>query len=665
MSAYERIIELRGLLNHHNHCYYVLAQPTISDFEYDRLMEELIKLERSNPEFDDPASPSRRVGSDRENTFVQVQHDTPMLSLDNTYSKQEVEAFAERISKSLPGERIVFVCELKYDGVSVSLVYENGRLLHAITRGDGNLGDDVTANVSTIRSIPLVLPAEGNLSRFEIRGEIYLPFAGFEQMNIDRMEKGEALFANPRNAAAGTLKLKNSTQVARRPLDCLLYYMPNSSSLFHNHFDSLSAARKWGFKVPDSVRLCESVQEVFAFMDEWQEKRNQLPFAIDGIVIKVNDFRQQKLLGATAKSPRWAIAFKYKPEEAETQLLSVDFQVGRTGVITPVANLEPVLLAGTTVKRASLHNADQIALLGLHTGDRVVVEKGGEIIPKIIRVLHSERNPTALPVKFPENCPECGTQLERASGEARHFCPNTGTCPPQIKGRLLHFASRKAMDIGLAEATIDQLFAEGLLRRVSDFYKLKPEDLLKLDRFAPKSAGNLLQSIAQSKQVPFDRVLYALGIRYVGETVARKLAEHFLSIDALASASSDELAHVEEIGDTIALGVVEFFSRLENRELLAELKIEGLQFEFHTKSQRVSNLLSGKRFVLSGLFGKFSREALQEMILQHGGQVLSAVSSQVHFLVAGSSVGPAKMKKAQQHSIPVISEEDLLRMIEK
>jgi DNA ligase (NAD+) len=663
MNVKERIFQLREMIEHHNHLYYVNAQPAISDFEYDKLMQELISLEKQHPEFADPNSPSQRVGNDTDNTFVQVRHDYPMLSLDNTYSRQEVEDFHERVRKALPSETIEYVCELKYDGVSISLRYENGRLVRGVTRGDGEKGDDVTANVKTIRSIPLILK-KGNIPVLvEIRGEIFLPHKGFEKMNDERAEAGEAPFANPRNAASGTLKIRNSAVVAKRPLDCYMYYLPDENLGFGTHFDSLAAARDWGLKVPPYIRKCLTVQEIFDFIAYWENHRDTLPFDIDGIVIKVNSYRQQNILGYTAKSPRWAIAYKFKALEAVTKILSIDYQVGRTGAVTPVANLEPVLLAGTTVKRASLHNADQIALLDIRLGDVVIIEKGGEIIPKITGVKADERSADSEPVTFITSCPECGTGLIRLPGEAKHFCPNETGCPPQIKGKLLHFVGRKAMDIGCAEATVEQFFNHGLLRNIADFYGLNKDMLVKLERFADKSADNLLKSIEESRNVPFERVLFAIGIRYVGETVAKKLVSHFGSVDTLMAASYNELIQVGEIGEVIAKSVVEYFKNPQNRELIERLRSKGIQLTRSEAITRVSEKLKGKSFVISGVFKSHSREEIQKLIEDNGGKNSSSVSSNTDYVVAGEGMGPSKREKAAKLGIPVITEDEFIQML--
>lgn len=664
MNVKERILQLRERIEHHNYLYYVMAQPEISDFEYDRLLQELIDLEIQYPEYADPNSPSQRIGNDTGNTFEQVRHIYPMLSLDNTYSREEIEEFDERVRKALPAETVEYVCELKYDGVSISLHYEHGRLIRAVTRGDGEKGDDVTANVKTIRSIPLVLK-EGNYpDGFEIRGEIFLPHKGFEKMNVERAEAGEPPFANPRNAAAGTLKIKNSSLVAKRPLDCYMYYLPGENPGLATHYESLMAAREWGLKVPPHIKKCIRLQDVFDFIAYWDDSRTNLPFDIDGIVIKVNAYRQQQILGFTAKSPRWAIAYKYKAREAVTILLSIDYQVGRTGAITPVANLEPVLLAGTTVKRASLHNADQMALLDVRLGDQVIIEKGGEIIPKITGVKLENRSPDVQPIEFITNCPECGTPLFRPEGEARHFCPNETGCPPQIKAKLVHFVSRKTMDIGCAEATVEQFYNHGLIRDIADFYTLNKEVLVKLERFADKSADNLLKSIQDSKKVPFERVLFAIGIRYVGETVAKKLAAHFKSVDELMIASPENLMQVGEIGEVIAKSIIDFFALPRNRTLIDKLKAAGVQFSSSGTEKTRTDRLKGLSFVISGVFKDHSREEIQKMIEENGGKNLGNVSTNTSYVVAGEGMGPAKREKAAKLGIPIITEKDFLSMLE-
>ncbi|MBN2481622.1 MAG: NAD-dependent DNA ligase LigA [Bacteroidales bacterium] len=663
MNVEERIKHLRKIIDHHNHCYYVMTKPEISDVEYDHLMRELIELEKEHPELMDPNSPTQRIGSDIDNEFLQANHDYPMLSLANTYSFEEISEFVKKIGKLIPGEPVEYVCELKYDGVSINLQYTDGTLSKAITRGDGATGDDVTANVRTIKSIPLVLSGTGYPRRFEIRGEIIITHEGFERMNRERADTGDPAFANPRNAAAGTLKIQNSALVAQRPLDCFMYHLAGSELPSDNHYETMMAARDWGFKIPASITKCRNLPEVFGYINRWEHERNDLPFNIDGIVIKVNSYRQQGKLGTTAKSPRWAIAYKYKTLQAVTRLKSIDFQVGRTGAVTPVANLEPVQLAGTRVKRASLHNADQIALLDIRLNDVVTIEKGGEIIPKVVGVEKQHRRPDSEPLKYIENCPECGTKLIRKTDEARHYCPNETGCPPQIKGRLNHFASRRAMDIGLAEATIDQLFEKGLVNNVADFYTLQKEQLMLLERFADKSADNLLQSILESKKVPFERVLYALGIRYIGETLARKIVKHFKSMQALSGASYEDLIAVEEIGGTIAESILQYFSREDNLELIQKLSRHGVQMSVSEHQPVQSMKLNGKNFVISGVFQHSSREEIRHLIESNGGHILAAISGNTDYLVAGENMGPAKLEKAGKLGIPVISEEDFYLMI--
>ncbi|MEX0982919.1 MAG: NAD-dependent DNA ligase LigA [Bacteroidales bacterium] len=666
-SAKDRIDKLRGELHRHNYLYYVKANPEISDFEFDLLLQELETLEKRFPEFADDNSPTKRVGSDISEGFEQHPHEIPMLSLGNTYSRDELTAFTERVRKVID-EPVEYVCELKYDGVAISLTYEQGRLVRALTRGDGVTGDDVTANVRTIRSIPLQLAGNGYPERFEIRGEVLMPLDGFRRMNEQRGEAGEQLFANPRNATAGTLKMQNSSVVARRPLDCYLYSFAAAGSLFKTHFESLNACSAWGFKIPPYSKLVGSLDELFGFIDHWGEKRGELPFEIDGVVVKVNDLGQQQQLGFTAKTPRWAIAYKFKAERARTRLLGVDFQVGRTGAITPVANLEPVQLAGTTVKRASLHNADQIAMLGLREDDHVYVEKGGDIIPKIVGVDIEKRSGDPTPVKFISKCPECGTGLTRLPGEAAHYCPNAYGCPPQIKERIEHFVSRKAMNINAAEATIELLYNEGLVHTPADLYKLQYEDVIGLDRFAGKSSRNLVASIEDSKSVPFPRVLYALGIKYVGETVAKKLAMHFKSLDALMSATKEELIEVDEIGERIAASVINFFSNEKNVRMTGELMNARLRFsipreEQVAEEQGASDRLGGKTFVISGKFSGYSRDELKELVEKNGGKNVGSVSAKTSYILAGENMGPEKRKKAEALGIPVISIDDFTDLL--
>jgi DNA ligase (NAD+) len=664
-TAYQRIKHLREELNLHNYRYYVLSEPVISDFEYDQMMTELVELEKQYPEFSDPFSPTVRIGDDRNEEFIQAEHRTPMFSLANTYDYEELAEFDDRVRKSV-GE-VEYVCELKYDGAAISLTYEQGQLTRAITRGDGVKGDVVTSNILTIKSIPLKLPKEGMPDVFEIRGEILLNRNVFEALNQERLEAGEVPFANPRNAASGTLKMQKSSLVAKRKLDCLLYSLAGSQLPSDTHFGNLEWARKAGFKVPPYMEVKRNIGEVIEFIEKWHEGRRKLPFDTDGVVIKVNSIDQQHELGFTAKSPRWAVAYKYPPEKAETRLLSVDFQVGRTGAVTPVANLEPVYLGGTTVKRASLHNADQIALLDLHLGDMVSIEKGGEIIPKITSVNKTKRDLFATQVVFITHCPECGTPLRKDAGEARHYCPNESGCPPQIKGRIEHFISRKAMNIeGIGEETVDQLYREGLIHQVPDLYRLTVDQLLKLERFAEKSAENLVTAIASSTQVPFERVLYALGIRFVGETVAKKLARSMGSINSIMAASREELLKVEEIGDKIADSVISFFAEESNRRMVETLQGFGLQFHTELKKESAGNLpLSGKTIVVSGSFERYSRDEIKDLIERNGGKNSGSVTSKTSLIVAGENMGPEKRKKAETLGIPIISEDDLADMLGK
>ena len=661
----ERIAQLRKELEHHNHQYYVLNNPVISDYDFDAMMKELQVLEEAHPEYADPLSPTQRVGSDISQSFKQVPHLYSMLSLSNTYSEGEVRDFYERVRKTLM-EPFELVCELKYDGTSISLIYENGLLLRAVTRGDGVQGDDVTANVKTIRSIPLKL--QGDFPPFfEIRGEILMPRAVFDQINLEREAQGEPLFANPRNAGSGTLKLQNARLVANRKLDSYVYSLPGNHVSFATHYEGLVAARQWGFKVSDAVRVCKTVEDVFDFINYWDEARKTLPVATDGIVIKVNSFAQQQALGFTAKSPRWAIAYKYQAEKALAKLLSVSYQVGRTGAITPVANLDPVLLSGTTVKRASLHNADIIESLDLHLGDMVYVEKGGEIIPKITAVDINHRSPYGAKVLFIDKCPECGSSLIRIAGEAAHYCPNEDACPPQIKGKIIHFVSRKAMNIdGLGEETIHLLYSNGLIRNIADIYHLRTSDLSNLERLGSKSASNIVESVRNSTNVSFERVLFALGIRYVGETVAKKLATAFRNIDTLSTASIEELVAVDEIGERIAGSVIEYFSKEEHLKLIAELKQAGLQLELsEEKLQTVTEILKGKTIVISGTFRQYSRDEYKQMIEQNGGKNASSVSAKTTLILAGENMGPEKLKKAASLGVRLVNEDEFLKMIAK
>ncbi len=661
MTVKERIEELRRELNYHNHKYYVENAPEISDYDFDMMMHELQRLEQEHPEFDDPNSPTKRVGSDITVDFKTVPHRFPMLSLGNTYSLDELHDFINRIEKEIG--QTEFVCELKFDGTAISLTYENGRLIQAVTRGDGTYGDDVTANIRTIRAIPLVLQGNDYPALFEIRGEILMPYASFDKLNAEREANGEPLFANPRNAAAGTLKQQSSAVVARRGLDCTLYQLAGDNLPYASHWDNINKAREWGFKVSEHMRICRSVDEIDEYIRHWDEARKHLPFPTDGVVIKVNRYADQRALGFTAKAPRWAVAYKFKAEQALTTLLSVDFQVGRTGAITPVANLEPVLLAGTTVKRATLHNAEQIALLDIRVGDKVYVEKGGEIIPKITGVELSERPADSKPFEYITNCPECGTPLVRYEGEAKHYCPNQSHCRPQILGRIIHFIRRKAMDIdGLGEETVELLFESGLIRNMADLYDLKAAQLAVLPRLGEKSAENIIRSIETSKQVPFHRVLFALGIRFVGETTAKYLAAHFRSLDAVMNASSEELVQAEEVGPKIAEAIADYFADEDNRRIIERLRSAGLQFEAEARERR-SDMLAGKNFVISGAFENHSRDQLKEMIEAHGGKNLAAVSANVDYIIAGRNMGPAKLQKAEKLGIKLISEDEFEEMI--
>jgi len=661
-QAKERIEELRQTLQQHNYNYYVISEPLISDFQYDTLLKELQDLENSFSQFKDENSPSQRVGSDLNLEFQSFEHRYPMLSLGNTYNREELAEFDERVRK-ITGDEVSYFCELKYDGVAVALTYTNGALGQALTRGDGTRGDDVTRNIRTIRSIPLKLRGKDHPEKFEIRGEVIIPLEGFARMNREQEEKGETLFANPRNSASGTLKMQNSAVVATRPLDCLFYYIPGEQNLFQSHHEGLEKAREWGFQVPAYSKPARTKDEIYAFIDYWEKARNELPFEIDGVVIKVDSIHLQQELGITAKTPKWAISYKFKSEQALSRINSINFQVGRTGAVTPVANLDPVQLAGTTVKRASLHNADQIAMLNIRIGDRVYVEKGGEIIPKIVGVATELREADSMPFKFITDCPECGTPLIRKEDEAAHYCPNTRGCPPQIKGRLEHFISRKAMDINAAEATIDQLFREGLVRDVADLYNLRYEDVLVLDRFAEKSAQNLVDSISTSREVAFPRLLYALGIRYVGETVARKLAEAFGSMEALIGSDQEALENVDEIGERIATSLGEYFDEPDNMEIIHKLKASGLQMEMREQRSVLSNTLADKIFVISGIFLSHSRDEYKNIIEENGGKHSASISKKTDFILAGENMGPSKLEKAQKLGIPILSEQDFLSMI--
>lgn len=657
----QKIEELRRWLNYHNRKYYIDNAPEVSDYEFDQRMHELQRLETEYPEFDDPNSPSRRVGSDLTTEFRTVEHRYPMLSLGNTYSIEELHEFFERVEREVG--QVEYVCELKFDGTAISLTYEQGRLTRAVTRGDGRSGDDVTANVRTIRTVPLELTGEDVAPLFEIRGEIFMPYASFDRLNAEREQAGEQLFANPRNAAAGTLKQQNSAVVAHRGLDCTLYQMVGEGVSARSHWESLERAREWGFKISREARVCHSAAEVDEFIAYWDEARHALPFPTDGVVIKVNSYEAQQQLGFTSKVPRWAVAYKFKAEQALTRLESVAFQVGRTGAITPVANLAPVQLAGTTVKRATLHNAEQIAQLDIRLGDMVYVEKGGEIIPKITGVELSERTADSVPFEYIKVCPECGTALTRYEGEAKHYCPNQSHCPPQIVGRIIHFIRRKAMDIeGLGDETVELLYESGLVRDVADLYDLRAQQLAVLPRLGEKSADNIMKSIEGSKSVPFARVLFALGIRFVGETTAKYLAAHFGSMEAIMNATVEQLVEAEEVGDKIARSIVEFFADESNRTIIERLRVAGVQFEAEERELH-SDLLAGKSVVISGKFRRHSRDELKELIELHGGKNLAAVSANVDYLVAGENMGPAKLQKATKLGIKMLSEEEFEALI--
>ncbi|WP_163713879.1 NAD-dependent DNA ligase LigA [Mangrovibacterium lignilyticum] len=664
-TAKEKIEALRHELEEYSYQYYVASNPTISDYEFDMKLKELEKLEAEFPQFFDPNSPSQRVGSDINQEFVQVKHQYPMLSLSNSYSEDELSDFDQRIKK-LTEESYEYVCELKFDGTSVSLIYEDGSLARAVTRGDGEKGDDVTGNVRTIRSIPLKLKGTDYPGNIEMRGEILLPFAVFTNLNQAREEAGEMPFANPRNAASGTLKMQNASEVAKRKLDAYFYYLLGENLPDDGHFESLQHAKKWGFKISEHTRKCANINEVIDFIRYWDTERFNLPVATDGIVIKVNSRRLQNNLGFTAKSPRWAIAYKFKAEQVSTTLESVSFQVGRTGAVTPVANLTPVLLAGTIVKRASLHNADIIAKLDLHLEDSVYVEKGGEIIPKIVDVNDSLRKPDAQQVEFIKNCPECNTELIRREGEAAHYCPNETGCPPQIKGKIEHFISRRAMDIdGLGQETIELLYQQDLIHNAADLYELKAEQLIPLERMGEKSAERILKSLDESKKVPFERVLFALGIRFVGETVAKKLAQKLINIEQLKAASLEQLIDIDEIGGRIAESVMAYFQDEKNATLVERLKAQGLQFELDQSilNER-SQKLEGLSIVISGTFEKHSRDELKAMIEKNGGKSVGSISKKTSYLLGGSNIGPSKLEKVEKLGIPMLSEEEFLKMIE-
>jgi DNA ligase (NAD+) len=664
MDVQNMIQKLRDELNQHNYNYYVLDKPTISDYEFDIKLKQLQDLENKHPEYFDESSPTQRVGGTITKNFKTVPHEYRMYSLDNSYSKEDLIDWEKRIQKVLGDVLLEYTCELKYDGASISITYENGKLKRAVTRGDGFQGDDVTNNIKTIKSVPLQLKGDFP-AKFDVRGEIVLPFTGFEKMNQDLIEIGETPYSNPRNTASGSLKLQDSTEVAKRPLDCLLYFLIGNNLPFTTQYDGLESARKWGFKVPKEANLSHSLEEVFQYIDYWDVHRHDLPYETDGVVVKVNHFQYQDELGYTAKSPRWAMAYKFKSEQVSTKLNSISYQVGRTGAITPVANLEPVQLAGTIVKRASLYNADQIEKLDVRVGDTVFVEKGGEIIPKIIAVDLSKRAENSEQTKYITHCPECHTTLVRNEGEVNHYCPNFYGCPPQIIGRIQHYISRKAMDIeGLGGETVALLFNNDLVHNYADLYELKVEQILPLERMAQKSADNLVKGVEDSKNIPFERVLYALGIRYVGETVAKKLAKHYKNIDALSQATLMDLVLVDEIGEKIAKSVLEFFDNEENKIIIDRLKIYGIQFEIvENINPNATDKLVGKIFVVSGVFEQFSRDELKKVIEDNGGKIGSSISAKTNYVVAGDNMGPAKLEKAGKLNIPILTETDFIKLI--
>lgn len=663
-EAKKRIEYLTQQVNYHNDLYYQKHRTEISDFEFDQLLAELENLEKQFPNLRQPDSPTQRVGGTITKEFESVTHQYPMLSLGNTYSEEELRDFDGRVAKGLAGAAYDYFCELKFDGVSISLIYEDGLLTKAITRGDGVRGDNVVANARTIRSLPLRVSAKNRPARFEVRGEVFLPKKEFDRLNKELEDVGEETYANARNTASGTLKLQDSAEVARRKLDCFAYYLLGENLDINTHEEAIHQIEKWGFQVSPTYRKCQNIDEVLTYIHHWEKRRSDLPLETDGVVIKVNSLTQQQQLGFTAKSPRWAIAYKYKAESIATRLNGVTYQVGRTGAVTPVAELEPVFLAGTTVKRASLHNANEIARLDLRIGDFVFVEKGGEIIPKVTAVDLDRRPPNLRPLQYTRTCPECGTTLVREEGEAAYYCPNTTGCPPQIKGRIEHFIQRKAMDIdSLGEKTIDQLFALGLVKTPADLYDLKKEDLLKLDGFKDKSASNILAGIAESRKVPFEAVLFAIGIRYVGKTVAEKLARHFASMEKLQTATLEQLLEAPEVGEKIAQSVVQFFQDRRNREEVARLRKAGLHLEVEQRVAPVSQILGNKSFVISGVFRNYEREQLQDLILANGGRVLSSVSGKLDYLLAGENMGPAKREKAEKLGVQIISEEDFERLL--
>jgi DNA ligase (NAD+) len=664
-EAKQQIETLSAALKQHSYNYYVLAMPAISDFEFDEKLEALTALEKQFPEFLDPESPTQKVGGFVTKEFKTVKHRWPMLSLGNTYNEQDLLDFDQRIRKAI-GDNFEYVCELKFDGLSMSLTYQDGKLARAVTRGDGTQGDEVTTNVKTIHSIPKQIKGNDYPAEFEIRGEVFMHLKAFERLNEERVENGEQAYANPRNFASGTIKLQDSAEVAKRPLDCFLYGLYTEKQLFKTHWESLQAIKSWGFHVDDHSRLCTDIESVLAFITEWDKRRHTLSYDIDGIVIKVNSYGQQEELGFTAKSPRWAISYKFKAEQVQTELLQVTYQVGRTGAVTPVANLKPVLLAGTTVKRATLHNANEMLRLDLHEGDWVFVEKGGEIIPKIIEVNLAKRVLFAPAIQYIANCPACHTPLKRQEGEAAFYCPNDEGCPPQITGKMQHFIGRKAMNIdGLGDETIETLYSKGFIRHISDLYKLyeHADELKQMGRFGEKSITNMLDGIEKSKQMPFEKVLFGLGIRYIGETVAKKLTIHFKTIDKLMAATLDELVVAEEIGERIAQSLIEYFATPQHREEIEKLKAAGLQFVSDQKEVVLaSEALSGLTFIISGTFER-SRDELKDIIEQNGGKILSSISAKLNYLVAGDNMGPAKLEKAQKLNIPIISDEELMGMI--
>ena len=659
----KEILELRKILREHNYNYYVLDEPVISDYEFDALLKKLQSLEERFPEFDDPNSPSKRVGGEVTKIFQTRKHKFPMYSLDNSYSKEDIIDWEKRNHKILGEHKISYTCELKYDGASINLYYVNGKLESATTRGDGIEGDEVTANIKTIKSIPLVIDSK-DLTEFEIRGEVILPLAGFEKMNVERIGAGEDPYRNPRNTASGSLKLQDSSEVASRPLDCLLYQLVAERMPFKTHEEALQFASELGFKIPKTIKVCSNVDEIIEFINYWDKNRHDLPYETDGIVIKVNDLQFQDELGFTSKSPRWALAYKFKAEQAMTVLNKISYQVGRTGAITPVANLEPVELAGTIVKRASLHNADQIEKLDIRVGDSVYVEKGGEIIPKIVGVELSLRPENSVPTEYITHCPDCNTLLIRNEGDAKHYCPNEFGCPTQITGKIIHFISRKAMNIdGLGVETVELLYKEGLIENYADLYDLKIDQIIPIQRMAQKSAENLIMGIEASKSIPFEKVLFALGIRFVGETVAKKIAQYFKNIDRIMMASYEELISVDEIGERIAASIIDFFNNEYNRSIIARLKDHRLQFEIE-EEEKISEMLKGKVFVVSGVFDIFSREELKQSIEANAGKVGSSISKKTDYVIAGANMGPAKLEKAKSLEIPIISEQDYLKMIQ-